>query len=526
VRARLSTAEIASTRVATLDLRVTLALFAALAIGCKPSAANPFPTKLAECESKAGCGGEWTFSGREGKAQWPNGVEADLLIERFDEQQVLIRRTDTSRLTTGITAVYAGKVNGKHVEGDATFSWPGHWNQPVVVEWIATIEDEPRRSGIPAITKLSECETHVCGGDWRFSGRDGMAYWPNGVQAELSIERFDDQQVLIRRTDISRITQGMTVVYAGKVNGRRLEGDATYSWPGHWNQPVVVQWSASIEDQLAASAIEPAAHPAAQPATAPARTSPASTEDAWIPQKRLALIIGNSRYTLPGTQADASTWPDLEEGPIKDADAMAARLRSLGFDVVEAKNQTIDQMNADLRAFGDRIAAAPDSLALFYYSGHGARAPRDIGDEAEETYLIPVGTNLQYDVDAHSKAVGLIEVSNLMRRSRAGVVILDACRNNALRRPSARAAVTRGLAAPENISGMLFAYSTPAGDVADNRPGKTSEYTELLIGELGVPGQSLTGSFRKVRKQIAQVHNSRLPELTDQLNDDIVLVSR
>jgi len=88
----------------------------------------------------------------------------------------------------------------------------------------------------------------------------------------------------------------------------------------------------------------------------------------------------------------------------------------------------------------------------------------------EETYLIPVATNLQFDVDAHSKAVGLVEVRNVMRRGRAGVVILDACRNNALRRPSTRAAVTRGLAAPENITGMLFAYSTSAGDVADNRP--------------------------------------------------------
>jgi len=53
-----------------------------------------------------------------------------------------------------------------------------------------------------------------------------------------------------------------------------------------------------------------------------------------------------------------------------------------------------------------------------------------------------------------------------------------------------------------------------------------SEYTELLVSELGLPGQSLTGSFRKVRKQIAQIHNARLPELTDQLNDDIVLVPR
>jgi len=259
----------------------------------------------------------------------------------------------------------------------------------------------------------------------------------------------------------------------------------------------------------------------------PARTggiaSAGGLDDAWIPQRRLALIIGNSRYAVPGA-AGSGTWPDLEEGPLKDADAVATRLRALGFEVAEYKNQNIDQMNADLRAFADRIGAEPDALALFYYSGHGARAPRDIGDDGEETYLIPVATNLEYDVDAHSKAMGLIEVRNVLRRSRAGVVILDACRNNALRRPPTRAALTRGLAAPENISGMLFAYSTSAGDVADNRPGEMSEYTGLLVHELGLPGQSLTGAFRKVRKQIAQLHNSRLPELTDELNDDVLLV--
>lgn len=255
----------------------------------------------------------------------------------------------------------------------------------------------------------------------------------------------------------------------------------------------------------------------------PDRHGSASSDDAWIPRQRLALVIGNSRY---GGAGNTAVWPDLEEGPTRDADAMAERLRALRFEVMEVKNRDMDQMNADLRAFADRIARNPDSLALFYFSGHGARAPRAIGDDAEETYLIPVGSNLQYDADAHSKALGLTEVSNVLRRSRAGVVILDACRNNALRRASTRAAGIRGLGTPENVSGMLFAYSTSSGDVAENRPGQMSEYTELLVRELGLPGQSLTGSFRSVRKQIARVNHERLPELTDQLNDEIVLVPR
>ena len=245
----------------------------------------------------------------------------------------------------------------------------------------------------------------------------------------------------------------------------------------------------------------------------------------WVPERRVALVIGNSRYAQGGVAASEQTWPDLENGPVKDADAMAARLRGLHFDVTELTNQNIDQMNAALRAFSERLTSGHDqTLALFYFSGHGARAPRDLGDNSEETFLVPVGTNLQYDVDAHTKAVGLGQISNIMRVAAAGVVILDACRNNALRRPASRAAGTRGLGAPPGSKGMLFAFSTAAGEVAGNRAGQMSEYTELLVHEIGAPGETLTSSFRSVRRQLAEGPHGQSPELLDGLNDDIVLV--
>jgi phosphate transport system substrate-binding protein len=246
--------------------------------------------------------------------------------------------------------------------------------------------------------------------------------------------------------------------------------------------------------------------------------------DVWIPTRRLALVIGNSGYGRQSTAGTELTWPDLQGGPLKDADAVAARLRELGFQVTVVKDQDLEQMNTSIRQFGERIMAAPDSLALFYFSGHGARAPRGLGEDGEDSYLIPVRTTLSLDVDADSKAIALTKVRNVLHRSRAGIVILDACRNNALRRPSTRAAETRGLAAAENVTGMLFAYSTTAGEVAANRPGQMSQYTELLVQQLGKPGQSLTSAFRSIRKQIATLGGARLPELTDELNDDIVLV--
>jgi hypothetical protein len=259
-------------------------------------------------------------------------------------------------------------------------------------------------------------------------------------------------------------------------------------------------------------------------AAAPGTTGSASGGATWVPSRRLALVVGNSSYGRKGAASSEATWPDLEGGPIKDADAVAERLRKLGFAVVEVKNEDLDHLNANLRQLEERIRAAPDSLALFYFAGHGAQAPRAPGLDGDDNYLIPVGTNLIDERDAYSKAVSLKEVSDILHHSRAGVVILDACRNNALRRPSTRAMGSRGLRSAENMGGMLFAYSTSAGEVADNRSGEMSQYTQALVQQLGTPGESLTTAFRTVRRAMSQLRGNRLPELTDELNEDIVLV--
>jgi hypothetical protein len=264
---------------------------------------------------------------------------------------------------------------------------------------------------------------------------------------------------------------------------------------------------------------------AAQNAAAPNLAAPAAAAlDAstiWVPAqgRRVALVIGNSAY---GQVAGQNIWPDLQGGPRHDADAVAARLRQLGFTVTETLDRNLDQLNSDLRQFAGSLTH--DTLALFYYSGHGTRAPRANDENGDDNYIVPVNTNLMYDYDAESKAVSLTKIRNLAGRARAAVVILDACRNDSLRRPQARDAGTRGFAGAEIVTGMLFAYSTAAGDVANNRPGQMSPYTEALVARLGRRGETLTTTFRSVRLQLSSSGNSRLPELADALNQDIVLV--
>ncbi|HEY4212812.1 MAG TPA: tetratricopeptide repeat protein [Steroidobacteraceae bacterium] len=101
--------------------------------------AQTLPARMVECES-SGCGGDWKFDGKTGKAVWPQGVFADLTIESFNADHVVIRRKDTGRSTLGATAVYTGTIHGRRVEGEAVYNWPGHWgNKPMSVHWYADI---------------------------------------------------------------------------------------------------------------------------------------------------------------------------------------------------------------------------------------------------------------------------------------------------------------------------------------------------------------------------------------------------
>jgi len=50
-----------------------------------------------------------------------------LTVEKFDQSAILIHRTDTGGSTAGLTAVYKGIMKADHMEGDVTWTWPGHF---------------------------------------------------------------------------------------------------------------------------------------------------------------------------------------------------------------------------------------------------------------------------------------------------------------------------------------------------------------------------------------------------------------
>jgi|ETNmetMinimDraft_25_1059894.scaffolds.fasta_scaffold340538_1 uncharacterized caspase-like protein len=76
---------------------------------------------------------------------------------------------------------------------------------------------------------------------------------------------------------------------------------------------------------------------------------------------RSALVIGNAAY---------SEIPALVN-PVNDARDIAAKLRSLNFDVVHGEKLDQRGMEEVIREFGRRVRAVKGD-ALFYYAGRGA----------------------------------------------------------------------------------------------------------------------------------------------------------
>lgn len=105
--------------------------------------------------------------------------------------------------------------------------------------------------------KLSECEGSRCDGVWTFNGTVGTATWSSGARANLKVDHFDQQGITIQRTDVTGNTPGLTAIYTGKRNGNRIEGDVTWKWPGHWNNPANGKWSATIVGLTGSATAQP-----------------------------------------------------------------------------------------------------------------------------------------------------------------------------------------------------------------------------------------------------------------------------
>jgi tetratricopeptide (TPR) repeat protein len=234
------------------------------------------------------------------------------------------------------------------------------------------------------------------------------------------------------------------------------------------------------------------------------------------PGKRIALVIGNGAYE------NANNLPN----PTKDSTAVAAMLRNMGFDVLEGQNLKLPDMQAMLRSFAEKSEQA--DVSLFFYAGHGI----EIGGR---NYLIPIDAKMESatSVDFELVDVNTSIVKYLGGKSRTGIVMLDSCRNNPLAKTLTRAfgktrAVTVGKGmAPMTAEdgGLLIAFATTPGEVAEDGEGENSPFTTALLKHFPTPGVELEQMMKRVKKDVfTSTEERQQPWVNSALRDEIYLV--
>jgi hypothetical protein len=202
-----------------------------------------------------------------------------------------------------------------------------------------------------------------------------------------------------------------------------------------------------------------------------------------------ALVIGNAAY--PGSAR--------LDNPINDANAVAQKLRTMGFTVTvvtDANRQRLVQAMSNFR----KTASSAD-LSLLFYSGHGVQI-------FGTNYILPTDADQTDVAKATIQGISLNSVVENFLPGKTKIVFLDACRDNPLQRTGDRS-VSKGLAPISAAQGTLIAYATKDGQTASDGVGqKNSPFTTALLQHLG-DQSDIAVILRRVREKVMTATGGR-----------------
>ncbi len=210
-----------------------------------------------------------------------------------------------------------------------------------------------------------------------------------------------------------------------------------------------------------------------------------------LAESRVALVIGNARY-------DNNKLKNARN----DAELMARSLVDVGFEVLTVFDGNASEMRAAVTEFGRRLKV-PDTVALFYYAGHGVQADG-------ENYLVPIAADISDMTEVALNSVALGDVLKTMARSetRMNIVVLDACRDNPFS-ATTRAIAQGGLAPVVAPSGTLIGYATAPGQAARDGDGDNSVYSAALAANISMAGLTLEEVFRNARRRVIEATSGK-----------------
>ena len=225
-------------------------------------------------------------------------------------------------------------------------------------------------------------------------------------------------------------------------------------------------------------------------------------------QPRIALVIGNAAYP---------------KGPLQhslaDGGLVAEALTSIGFEIVEGADVNQTDFRRVFRDFLEKVqAAGPNVIAFVYYSGYALPFEGD-------NYLIPVDARLERDSDIPIDGVRLFDLLRPLSDipAAAKIVVLDAARPLPFQIQGGQLA--RGLGAIESAPGMLVAFSSAPGTVAEDGPGPYGAYATAIAEMVREPGLDLDTMFARIRLRTNEATNgAQTPWEVSQLQQVVMLV--
>lgn len=235
-----------------------------------------------------------------------------------------------------------------------------------------------------------------------------------------------------------------------------------------------------------------------------------------LAQDRIALVIGNNRYTNLGADKQLAK-------AVNDARAVGDALERIGFKVIRGEN--LDRQGMVDRVFTFTQQIKQGDIAVLFYAGHGVAI-------SGGNYLLPSDVRPAAPGEesrVRNMAIGEADiVADIQdKKARVAVLLLDACRDNPFRQPGLlrSAGENAGLTRGREGEGVFAVYSAGFGQSAldslgPNDKSENSVFTRVLVPALGRADAHLGDIVVDMREEVAKlastVNHQQFPAYYDQ----------
>ena len=201
-----------------------------------------------------------------------------------------------------------------------------------------------------------------------------------------------------------------------------------------------------------------------------------------FPEKRLALVIGNSNYDYLSSL----------NNPINDASDVTDKLQTLGFDVYSLYDINYSDFDTALKKFCG--TARNYDAALIYFCGHGIQFDG-------QNYLVPVDTKLD-SADDLLHCIELEDVYSKLNRTTCStkLLFLDACRNEAPWKEK------KEQFNEQDASGIRVVFSTGPNKFSyDGIENRNSPFAEAFLQNIGEPSPNVLLTINEIANSLMNI---------------------